>query len=88
MKVNKLFKLSQIVDVCMNILIDCVQLYYTFVGKRTDWVCVNILMECVHVYLFHTNLISNVAICFICFGKLITQYSYIFYVCKQSECRI
>ena len=79
---------KQTVGVCVNILIDCVQLYYTYVGKQTVGVCVNILIECVHVQLFHTNLMSNDAICFICFSKLITEYSYIFHVYKQSECRI
>ena len=70
-----------LIRVRVNILIDSVQLYYTYVGKQTVGACVNIF-----IYVYMNN--SNISICFICFSKLITQYSYICYVCKPSECRI
>ena len=38
----------QTVGVYVNILIDCVQLYYTYVGKQTVGVYVNIL---IYVYM-------------------------------------
>ena len=35
MKVNKLFEMSQTFEGCLNILIDCVQLQFTYVGKQS-----------------------------------------------------